>query len=276
MIKFSVDETIKQINLFDERFYQIEDKDIFNVTGWLEAFPKGYQFKQWLMNTKDPDAVRDEAAQLGSEVHRLIELTLLGDTVKWLQGQMKLEVWERYLCWCNFWKDLQESPNKVLDIKKKIKKVETIEKFTEFITYSLEYNTAGTVDKMIKIIYEDDTFQFIIFDWKSGNNIYDTSYIQVATYAVLVMTQYNISDLLAYIIQVKNQLNKKGYRVNKVENITEEFGIFLATQKLYIRAFGEPKPKYKSYPMEVDLNYIYNEQIIKDGNKLTEKKEREK
>ncbi len=270
--KYSVDETTKQINLFSERFYEIElpdgtKRDIFNVTGWLEAFPKGYQFKQWLMNTKDPDAVRDEAAQIGSYVHSLIERTLLGDTVKWEEGITKLEVWERYLGWCTFWKDLQENPKKVLDMKigkKEIQSVETVEKFTEFVTYDLDYEYAGTVDKMIKIIFTDGTYQFLILDWKSGNNIYDTSYIQVAAYVKSVSKQYHIPNLGGYIIQVNPTLNKKGYRVYEVENVDEEFGIFRATQQLYRRAFGDPKPKYKIYPTEVNLDYIKNNQIIKE------------
>ena len=244
--KYSVDENIKQINLFDERFYNIDGEDVFNVTGWLDAFPKGNGFKQWLINTKDPDAVRDEAAQLGSHVHGLIERTLTGDTVKWEEGITRLDVWERFLCWCNFWKDLQDNPQKTLDLKigrKKIKSVETVEDFTEFITYDLEHGYAGTVDKMIKIIFSDDTHRFFILDWKSGNNIYDTSYIQVAAYIKSVSKQYKIEDLGGYIVQVNQTLNKKGYRVYEVDNIDEEFGIFLATQKLYKRAFGEPKPK---------------------------------
>ena len=256
MIKYSVDETIKQINLFDERFYNIDKKDVFNVTGWLEAFPKGFGFKEWLMNTKDPDAVRDEAAQRGSDVHKLVELTLLGNTVK------------RFLGWCNFWKDLQSNPKETLKLKlgkKKIKSIETKEDFTEFITYDLENNYAGTVDKMIKIIFDDDSFTFAILDWKTGKNIYDTAYIQVAAYMQSVKKQYNLKDLLGFIVQPGLSLNKSGYRVYSVENPEEEFGVFKATQKVYLRAFGEPKPKYKVYPTEVNLDFIKDNQIIKEN-----------
>jgi len=268
MIKYSVDETIKQINLFDERFYNIDKKDVFNVTGWLEAFPKGFGFKEWLMNTKDPDAVRDEAAQRGSDVHKLVELTLLGNTVKWEEHQTKLEVWERFLGWCSFWKDLQSNPKETLKLKlgkKKIKSIETKEDFTEFITYDLENNYAGTVDKMIKIIFDDDSFTFAILDWKTGKNIYDTAYIQVAAYMQSVKKQYNLKDLLGFIVQPGLSLNKSGYRVYSVENPEEEFGVFKATQKVYLRAFGEPKPKYKVYPTEVNLDFIKDNQIIKEN-----------
>lgn len=254
MNKYSVNEEAKKVDLFDERFYQIEGKDVFNVTGWLEGFPKGNGFNQWLKTTKDPDAVRDEAAQLGSEVHRLIELTLLGDTVKWQEGLTKLEVWERYLGWCNFWYDLKTDPNTTLDLKK-IKEIKIEEKFTEFITYDLELGYAGTVDKMIKLIYTDDSYQFVILDWKSGNNIHDTAYIQISAYAHSVMKQFKIKDLLGFVVQVNPTLNKKGYRVYPVD-VESEFQYFLAAQLNYRRAFGEPKPKYRTYPTEINLESI--------------------
>lgn len=271
--KYYLDETVKQINLFDERFYNIrlangEERDIFNVTGWLEAFPKGYQFAKWLMNTKDPEAVRDEAAQIGSYVHALIETTLKGGVALWQEGVTSLEVWERYLGWCNFWKDLQSDPKDTLDIKlgrKQIERINILEEFTEFIIYDLDHNYAGTVDKMIELVLNDGTTKNLILDWKSGNNIYDTSNIQVAAYIKAVAKTYGIENLGGYIIQVNPTLNKKGYRVYPVENVDEEFQIFLATQQLYKRAFGDPKPKYKSYPTEVNLEFIKNNEIIKEN-----------
>lgn len=255
MKQFTVDEEIKQINLFDERFYQIEDVDLFNVTGWLEAFPKGNGYNQWLKNTKDPEAVRDEAAQLGSGVHKLIELTLHGEKIKWSDVN-NIDIWERYLGWCNFWKDLQTDPNKTLDIEKKIKRVETLPKLTEYIVYDFELETAGTVDKKIKIIYDDDDYSFVILDWKSGNNIYDTAHIQVATYMEIDfrMTQDAVWRLIGRIIQVNPSLNKKGYRVYPVER--DDFEYFLTSKKNYIRAFKHPKPKYRVYPTEVELDKI--------------------
>jgi len=149
--------------------------------------------------------------------------------------------------------------------KKKIKSIETKEDFTEFITYDLENNYAGTVDKMIKIIFDDDSFTFAILDWKTGKNIYDTAYIQVAAYMQSVKKQYNLKDLLGFIVQPGLSLNKSGYRVYSVENPEEEFGVFKATQKVYLRAFGEPKPKYKVYPTEVNLDFIKDNQIIKEN-----------
>ena len=252
--KYNVNEEAKQINLFDQRFYTINNNDIFNVTGWLEAFPKGNGFRHWLMNTKDPDAVRDEAAQIGSAVHQLIDLTLKGNKVKWFDVN-NIEIWEKYLSWCNFWSDLQTDPCKLLGLKN-IKDIEMLPELTEFIIWDEEINAAGTVDKMIKINFEDGSSVYTILDWKSGNNVYDTAYIQAATYASIIKKNRKLDDIKGYVIQINPLLNKKGYKVYPVENIEEEFGIFLSVQKLYIRAFGLPKPKYRTYPTEVELKTI--------------------
>ncbi len=253
MKKYFVDDEIKQINLFDERFYLIDNKDVFNVTGWLEAFPKGMGFKKWLINTKDPDAIRDEAAQRGTDIHTLIERTLTNETVRWSETE-KIDVWECFLGWCNFWKELMDDPDKTLKMKN-IKTIETVEKFTEFITYDLDLGYAGTVDKMIKIIFKDDTFKYAILDWKSGANIYATAYIQISAYAHSVKKQYDIEMPLGFVVDVNPTLNKKGYRIHEVD-VEGEFEFFLASQKNYIRAFGQPKPKYRSYPTEININSL--------------------
>lgn len=251
MKHYRVDEEVKQINLFDERFYRIGDKDLFNVTGWLEAFPKGNGFNQWLKTTKDPEAVRDEAAQMGSAVHKLIEMTLRGNKAKWSEAN-NIDVWERYLGWCNFWKDLQDDPNKTLDLEGVVK-IEIMPDFTEYIVYNFDIDTAGTVDKNIKLIFEDKNEKFMILDWKSGNNIYDTAYIQTATY-MEIEKRNSGCEMLGRIIQVNPTLNKKGYKVYAVDE--SDFEYFLTTKKNYIRAFGYPKPKYRIYPTEVELNSI--------------------
>lgn len=255
---YGIDEEAKQINLFDQRFYQINDKDIFNVTGWLEAFPKGQGFNQWLKNTKDPEAVREEAAQLGSKLHHLIERTLLGDKINWYDVN-EIDLWERYLAWCNFWYDLNENPDKTLKLKN-IESISHEEKFTEFIIYDENIDAAGTIDKMIKLKIDGED-KFAIIDWKSGKNVYDTAYIQVATYATMVKKKYGLDDILAFIIQINPSLNKNGYRVYPVENIDAEFGVFLAVQQVYIRANGQPTPKYRTYPTEIDINNIKKTEV---------------
>jgi len=266
MIKYHLDEQVKQINLFDERFYNIDGRDIFNVTGWLEAFPKGAGFKKWLMETKDPDAIRDEAAQIGSEVHGMIEDTLKGQTIKWIEGQTKLETWEKYLAWCRFWKDLNEDPKATLDLKlgrKSVTFLNLLPDFTEFVAIGDNY--AGTVDKMISIKLSDGSTLYYLLDWKTSSSIYDTAHLQISAYAKAIEKKFGIVVSNCYIVQTNPNVNKKGYKVAEVKNIDAEFNMFRATQRLYLRAFGEPRPKYKSYPTEVDLDFIKNNPIIKEA-----------
>ncbi len=253
---YQVDENNGQINIFDERFYRIDGQDIFNVTGWLSAFPKGYGYELWLKNMKDPDAVRDEAAQKGSQVHALIETTLKGGEAVWEEHITKLEVWEKYLGWCRFWQELNDDPIKTLKLKLKDVQLIDDKTFTEFVIYNPEYPAyAGTIDKVIslKVGYEIKRY---ILDWKTGNSIHDTAYLQISAYAKAFERLYGKIDG-AYIVQ----LDKLKYKVYRVEDIDAEFKIFRDTQNIYLRAFGEPKPKYKTYPIKVDMNFILNNKI---------------
>ena len=109
MKKYSVNEEIKQINLFDERFYLItceqypDGKDIFNVTGWLEAFPKGMggsinimvKPKAGIKNEIDLEISDDGVgipANLDLKTSKSLGLHLVNILVtNQLQGQIKLD-----------------------------------------------------------------------------------------------------------------------------------------------------------------------------------------
>jgi len=267
MKKYRIDEEAKQINLFSERWYHLEEEnaDLPSVTTYLESYPKGDGFNKWLMNTKDPYQRRDEAAQLGSYVHGLVERTLLGDKIKYEEHVTPIEVWERYLYWCKFWKALITDPTKTLKSKKVIKEIVVPKDFTEFITFDLEESYAGTVDKLIKIVYEDDSVTYVIVDWKTGEHIYESAKLQIAAYAKSVGKQFKMPIGLAIIVQLNPEVNQNGYRVNvrTKEEIDNDFQDFLAVKQIWLREHGNQKPKYKSYPTEVDLEFIKNNEIIK-------------
>lgn len=263
MKKYAVSPKAKRIDIFDERFYRIEIPnedpkqapeiiDLPSVTTYLEAYPKGMGFNLWLKNTKDPDAVRDEAGQVGSYVHDLIKATLNGATVKFKEG--KIIEWERFLSWCQWWKELNAEH------------VVTLSKLhIEFIVYDLEYETAGTVDCMPTV---DDIF--IPYDWKSGNFIGDTAEIQVSIYRDMIMRnkeQVHIDDDAelgpAWLIQLNPKLNKKGLRPKEVKDHNMQMDTFFHTKALWKRQNKNPKPKYRTYPTQVNLKYIGEEDIIK-------------
>uniref|UniRef100_A0A6H2A4S5 Putative PD-(D/E)XK nuclease superfamily protein n=1 Tax=viral metagenome TaxID=1070528 RepID=A0A6H2A4S5_9ZZZZ len=269
MIKYELDKNVKQINMFDERWYRIKDIDLPSVTTYLEVYPKGYQFNKWLMETKDPYQVRDEAAQLGSAVHGLIEKTLKGETIEYYE-EMDIKIWERYLYWCNFWKALFENPTKTLTTTKikqsEIIEIVTKEDFTEYITYDLEEKTAGTVDKLIRINYADGNTKYAIIDWKTGKNLYESAKLQVAAYAKMTEKQYKVPIDFAIIVQLNESLNKGGYRVaiSTIEDINNDYLDFLNVKQIWLREHKNEKPKYRTYPTTINLDYIKNNEIIKE------------
>ncbi len=251
MQKYSINEKIKRIDIFDERWYEIimpdgVVKNFPSVTTYLEAYPKGFGYEYWLMNTKDPYKVRNEAGQLGSNVHAIIEKTLLGETVQYKEGQ--LQEWERFLSWCVWWKDYNEK-----------NKVEYTKENVETIVYSESLQCAGTID-LLALINGIPR----VHDWKTGNNVEDTAFIQVTAYDQMITGQKTMPPI---IVQLNPKLNKKGIREYELDE-NEMNGFlqdFLHTKSNWLRVNKNSKPKYLSYPSEINLEFISKNQIIKGG-----------
>ncbi|MBU2249512.1 MAG: PD-(D/E)XK nuclease family protein [Gammaproteobacteria bacterium] len=252
MTRHSLNETAKRIDVFDERWYQItlEDKttvDLPSVTTYLEAYPKGYGYEYWLMNTKDPYKVRDEAGQLGTNVHKMIERTLRGETVSYVEGQ--LQEWERFLSWCVWWKKYTAE-----------NKVEFETNGVECVVWSTDIQTAGTVDLLAKV---NDLYR--VHDWKTGNSVEDTAFIQVSVYDFLVRSSIEAETKPPIIVQINPKLNKKGVRTYEVdaEDLDGYVDDFQHTKSNWLRTNKNPKPKYRSYPSEISLDFIRDNEIIK-------------
>lgn len=225
----------EQINLFDERWYKVEEDYYPSVTTYLEVYPKGAGYYSWLQNTKDPMALRDEAAQIGTETHRLIELCLKGEEVVYC-GQ-NIRVWERFVAWSNWFKDLcSNHVVEIIDIER--------------ILVSTELRYAGTCD-LIALIDNELT----VFDWKTGSFIGYTAEMQVAAYANIVGAPK------AVIVQIntdtdangKQKVNKKGYREYPVKDLVESFEFFLMCQKIWNKENPNAKPKFKTLPLSINL-----------------------
>lgn len=270
-MKFFVDEKAKQINVMDERWYQLQfdseqwgdiqeriallpinwidtksyQVDLPSVTTYLEAFPKGMGFTKWLMDTKDPFAVRDEAGQKGSYFHNLPEQTLRGNKVYYEDGH--IEEWEKYLLWARWWKELCAEHE-----------VEIFPELIEVMVSDLELGTAGTIDLIPKI---DGIYH--VLDWKSGKFVGDTAEIQVTIYDKMAKKTFNIETGNPRIVQIGQQLNKKGIRVKEVKDLEANIEDFKHTQAVWKRNNKYAKPKYKSYPTELDLETILKEEVIK-------------
>lgn len=250
---FNVDVKANRINRFDQQWYQIvlpeKTVDLPSVTTYLDVFPKGLGYKLWLQNVGDKaDSIRNEAGQLGSHVHKLIEMTLRGELVSFenLDGTRNctLEEWERYMSWCLWYQDA-------------VKTLDLMPLYIEQIVHNVELEMAGTVDLIAQ------TKQGVqIFDWKSGSFVGDTAEIQVSTYIILASKMGVFGNIVGgNIVQLHPSLNKKGFRASAVENIDVNFKSMLNCQQIWKRVNKNAKPKYRSYPNEISLEFLNKEPL---------------
>lgn len=282
MKNYYVDAELKQINIFDERWYNLKfgeetlqkmiamleaDKDCFpqrvkdflanvilgkasegldlpSVTTYLDAYPKGFGYELWLQQVKDPYAIRDEAGALGSDVHNGIESVLKGGSVEFNGG---LEYWERMILWSNFWKEFTAE-----------NKIEFSESDIEKTIYSVHYEFAGTCD-LFATINGVPT----VIDWKTGSFVGDSAEMQVSAYAKALEEMTGVPVPQALILQFGPKVqNKKKYKLNWIKNIDTQFEDFLHVQYVWKRYNKNAKPKYKIYPTEMSLESILQTKTI--------------
>ena len=251
---YQVNDTTKRIDVYNERWYPIDGKWYRNVTTILGIIDKGYAFDEWLKQTGyNSEIIVDRAGKLGSGVHRLIEQTLLGETVKYydlgLSEETGVAYWERYLRWASFWKEYSD-------------KITYKKEAVEFICHSKKYEYAGTIDLLCN--YEKE---LTIMDWKTGSSVHEEAYLQMSAYAKAVEEMFGTPVKRAIIVHLPfEKPNKKGYRLHEIkeDEIDLYFDKFLAAKKLHDWKNKE-KPKFLSYPLELDLEQIKeSETIIKE------------
>ncbi len=251
---YQFDEDKKRIDVFSERWYHIDGKFYKNVTTILGIIDKGYAFDEWLKSTGyNSEIIVDRAGKLGSGVHRLAELTLLGETVKYhdlgLSEETSVAYWERYLRWASFWKEY---------MGKIIYKKEAV----EFICHSKKYEYAGTIDLLCN--YDKE---LTIMDWKTGSSVHEEAYLQMSAYAKAVEEMFGTPVKKAIIVHLPfEKPNKKGYRLHEInkEEIELYFDKFLSAKNLFDWKVKE-KPKFLSYPLELNLELIKESEIIKEN-----------
>lgn len=239
----------ERIDLFDEHWYPSKDGDVPSVTTYLEVAPKGKAFEMYLKTVKNPEEVRDEAAQLGSATHNLIERTLKDETVLFedLIGLNRIEIWTKYIAWCLWFKQFVTK-----------NKVEWEPEDVELILIDHDLGYGGTVDWVPRV-----NGMRRVIDWKTGRNIWDTAYIQLAAYVKAYRKHTNEPvhpDGL--IVQLGSELNKNGYREYPVEHVEEDFEFFLMYQKIWHRQYPNRKPLYKTLPKSMNLDHLYNYKIV--------------
>ena len=252
MKTYAVDYEAKQIDRFDERWYQITKPDesiiyLRSVTTILGIIDKGYQYDQWLKNVgHNAEIIVDRAGNLGTTVHALIERVLKHETVVY-EESIGIYAWERFIVWCELWKEFCSK-----------NKVDWDPDYVEFITHDLELEYAGQADLPLRVNDE-----WCLIDWKTGNNLQKAP-LQLVAYMRSLEKQLDIKmtkGIIGWIPRTKP--NKKGYRLIDVENSEELFQVFIAARNLYMHEHGKEKPKYVAYPTQIDLEFIEKNQIVK-------------
>jgi hypothetical protein len=252
-----IKEGITQITTVDERWYvkQVKDK----VTGlpkylyvpsvtWIGSFyPKGVAFYKWIASKgwDEAEALKNEAADKGSKVHKAIEWLLAGETVKMgdkfinpsteQEEELSLQEYECLMSFANWFKE---------------RKPEVLAKE---LTVFDEEGFAGTVDLVCKL-----DGKLIIVDFKTGQNIWPSYELQLSAYKHALKEKATGAELM--ILQLGYRRNKNQYKESMIE---DKFHLFLAAREIWKNECEGIVPQQKDYPLELN---------IKVGDKIKIKK----
>jgi hypothetical protein len=239
------DELANKITIPDEHYYQSSKTQTWlpSVTAILDVYPKGAAFNTWLKQVgMNASQVLKEAGELGSEVHSGIDqyaktgnLSYLGD------GGKELFTWSAWELIC---KSLEFFT---------IHKPEIIEH--EFSFANDELGFGGTIDMICKI-----NGQIWLIDYKSGNSIHESHYLQIAayvkawnalnpTYTIQRSGLLHLKALTRGESKDKKEIQGKGWKLEQSENVDNDFEYFQYCQKIWKRANPNAKPKILEFPL---------------------------
>jgi hypothetical protein len=250
-MRYQVNEEVQRIDLFDERWYYIKDKDVYypSVNEILSIIDKGSQFNEWLKNNgHNSEIIMDRAGKFGTKVHELIERFLKKQEVSYelIDGfDSSTQIWHRFLIWCTWFKSIA-------------KDIEYSEDTIEIITYDIEHKYAGTCDLFCK--YKGE---YAVIDWKTGNTVGDKEEMQLTAYARALEKKLNVKIPKSYIMWMPSKApNKNGYRIIEIENSNEIFSSFLSAKDLWYYKNAKSKPKLLQFPMSVSLESLNDIELI--------------
>lgn len=234
-----------QFTFSDGRFYQAESGGwVPSVTTILEAYPKPYALLQWLKEKGSAaDEIRDMAGRRGSNVHELTEKYDNGHECHLLdeigRPAYSLDEWsmfERYVEFATRYK-----PENLL-IEQNI------------VNESLGY--AGTIDRVIEL-----NGKRLILDIKTSNMVANSYWLQLAAYRELLAANklFTQTDGVAILwLNAKTRTDGKGDAIqgkgwqlitkNNIE-VFEDFELFLAVHKLWLKENADAKPKLLTYQL---------------------------
>lgn len=245
--KIKADNGVTRVEFFNEHWYEV---DLFaEGKTWMpsvtlvinEGFPKGIGYEKWLMDTgNESKVIAREAMESGSLLHNMIELMVKGEPITITDYPFSRHEWEKLVNFREWFK---------------YHRIETIA--TETIVWHDQLKVAGTVDFVGRL-----NGIVTLFDWKTGNNIYESSAIQVSAYMTFwnKMVEYGYTESprieQAAVVHVgaKNRTfkdnNGPGIQVVMADELND-FDTFMACYKIYKRRNPEHKPPHNVYPTQL-------------------------
>ena len=223
---------IVQITTEDERWYLVAGEYVPSVTWIASHYPKGIGYYKWLANTgwNEAEALKNEAGDRGSAVHKAIEMLVAGEeighnaiiSVNGEQRELTVEEYEAVLSFARWWESTQP---KLIE--------------SEITTYSKEHGFAGTVDLIVEI----DGEKWIV-DVKTSADIWPSHEIQLSAYG----KSEGIEKIA--VLQVGYKRNKNRY---KLTEIADQFDYFLAAKKIWEKECSTQSPFQRDLPLSIKL-----------------------
>lgn len=244
MNKF-ISELENKITIPDEHWYESSKNPgnwLPSVTLILDAYPKGYGFITWLKQVgMNASLILDEASEIGSNTHNAIDQYVKSGELSFLSKDgNELFKWEEWLLICRAMEFFEVFKPEII--------------VHEFSFACDELGFGGTIDMICKI-----NGKIYIIDYKSGNNVYDSHFLQIAAYTKawnLLNPQYIIEESGILHLKantrktIEDKIQGRSWKLEQSKNsIDDDFEYFQYTQKLWNRANPNAKPKIEEYPL---------------------------
>lgn len=228
---------IVQITTSDERWYVVQkagQADIFmpSVTWICSYYPKGAWFTKWVAEKgyDEAEAIKREAGDKGSKVHKAISDILMGQTIKIdskysANGEEPVELtaieYEAVMSFVNW---LNMTQPEVLAI--------------DYTLVNPEAGYAGTIDMKLRINGE-----IWIVDIKTSKDVYPSHELQVSAYKKADPEVQKIA-----ILQVGYTKNKAKFKFTEIE---DKYPLFEAAKAIWANETAGVHPMQKDFPLEL-------------------------